>query len=172
MKKQREETTLSLPPGDAPFCQEFSECLCCHNNETRAFCGKAAYLRLLTALFGYDLTKGLTSATSDDKIYWTIRERFRDSENDKVVLATIGSTLQICETLSQKSLLDNEAKTAEAERIAFEKFCGFVRRLYGCDLSGYNKNDIEDFRYHVMAYLKGRTQKERNEEQKTKKSEN
>lgn len=172
MKKQIDERIPTIPGNDAPYCEEFSECLCCHNNVTRACYGKAAYLHLLTALFGYDITKGLTSETSDDKIYWTIMKRFRDSENDKVVLATIGSTLQICKTLSQKDILDNEAKTADAEQIAFEKFCGFVRRLYGCDLSGYNKNEIEDFRYHVMAYLKGRTQKERDEDRKKKNSEN
>ena len=144
--------------------QEFSDCICTHRYNLEKPYQKPEYLRLITALFGYDITKGLTSAMSDDKIYWTIIERFRDIENDKVVLATIGSVLQICETLATPPRDTNQP----AENLDFEKFCSIVQRLYGCDLRGYNYGEVGDFRYHVMAYLKGRTQKERNEEQKQK----
>lgn len=149
--------------------QEFSDCIWTHHYNLGKPYQKPEYLRLITALFGYDITKGLTSAMSDDKIYQTIMERFRDSENDKVVLATIGSTLQICTTLATSP---KNANTGEGAKFDFEKFRCFVKRLYGCDLSGYDYDEIGDFRYHVMAYLKGRTQKERDEEEQTMKSEN
>lgn len=147
--------------------QEFSDCICTHRYNLEKPYQKPEYLRLITALFGYDITKGLTTAMSDDKIYWTIMERFRDSENDKVVLATIGSVLQICATLATPPRDTNQP----AENLDFEKFCSTVQRLYGCDLRGYDYGEVGDFRYHVMAYLKGRStkeRKERNEERKKK----
>ena len=141
---------------DYPYHSEFCECIDIHNVETGALCGKPAFLRLITALFGYDITKGMTSSMSDGKIRQLLAERFRETDNDKVVLATIGSTLQICATLAT-----NPLGGQEAGHMDFKKFCGFVKRLYGCDLSGYDPTEIQDFRYHVMAYLKGRTLKER-----------
>ena len=148
--------------------REFDECISTHRYNLEKPYQKPEYLRLITALFGYDITKGLSASMSDDKIYWTIMERFRDSENDKVVLATIGSVLQICATLATPPRDTNQP----AENLDFEKFCSTVQRLYGCDLRGYDYGEVGDFRYHVMAYLKGRTQKERDDVEKTKKSEN
>ena len=134
------------------------DCFYSHKPDYR----KPEFIRLMTALFGYDLTKGLDSSVSDNKLWWTIADRFDNIENDKVVLATIGSVLQICETLAWQKL---PGRTGVLD---FNKFCEFVKRLYGCDLSGYSQS-VGDFRYHVMAYLKGRSTKERNEEQKQKK---
>lgn len=145
--------------------REFDECICTHRYNLEKPYQKPEYLRLITALFGYDITKGLTTAMSDEKIYWTIMERFRDSENDKIVLATIGSVLQICATLATPPRDTNQP----AENLDFEKFCSTVQRLYGCDLRDYNYGEVGDFRYHVMAYLKGRSTKDRVEEQKQKK---
>lgn len=140
--------------------REFSACISKHQCEMSAQYRKPEFLRLITALFGYDITKGLTSSTSNEKIYWTIMERFRDSENDKVVLATIGSTLQICTTLATTPKND---ETGKCEKFDFARFCGFVKRLYCCDLRGYDYGEIGDFRYHVMSYLKGRSAMERGE---------
>ena len=140
--------------------REFNECISTLKYEMDAPYKKKEYLRLITALFGYDITKGLSASMSDDKIYLTLMERFRDSENDKVVLATIGSVLQICATLATPPRDPNQP----AEGLDFEKFCSSVQRLYGCDLRGYDYGEVGDFRYHVMAYFKGRSTKERNEE--------
>ena len=149
-----------LKEADPVQNREFSSCISKHQYDMSARYRKPEYLRLMTALFGYDITKGLDSSTSSEKIYWTLMERFRDSENDKVVLATIGSTLQVCKTLATTPKNDERD---ECEKFDFVKFCGFVKRLYGCDLSWYNYGEIGDFRYHVMAYLKGRSAIERGE---------
>ena len=140
--------------ADPYIHQEFMDCICSHRADYR----KPEFIRLLTALFGYDITKGLDSSVSETKLWWTVADRFDNCENDKVVLATIGSVLQICETLAWQKL---PGRTGELD---FIKFCEYVKRLYGCDLSGYSPS-VGDFRYHVMAYLKGRTTKERNEKQ-------
>lgn len=146
---------------DSRYNEEFSDCIYRHFHDTRALLGMSEYLRLITALFGYDITKGLTPSTSEKQILHTIPQRFRDCENDKVVIATIGSVLQICKTLATTPLGEQGAGTLD-----FKKFCSYVSRLYGCDLHGYDANAIEDFRYHVMAYLKGRKEQERADGQK------
>lgn len=165
--KQRKKTKMKEldPKRESIECLpqnvEFFDCILGHHNDTRALKGIVEYLHLVTALFGYDITKGLTSSTSEGKMLQTIMDRFCDSENDKVVLATIGSVLSICKILATIPLGEQNAGYMD-----FSKFCDFVSRLYGCDLSGYNPSEIQDFRYHVMAYLKGRTEAEREKKAK------
>ena len=137
---------------------EFWECISRHHDDTGAFKGNSAFLRLVTALFGYDITKGVSSSDPSGSMLTNIMQKFRDSDNDKVVLASIGSTLQICATLATPV---SRPDAPIAEQMNFRLFCGFVERLYGCDLSDYDPDEIKDFRYHVMAFLKGRSSKER-----------
>ena len=142
---------------------EFWKCISRHYDDTGAFKdvmgafkGNSAFLRLVTALFGYDITKGVSSSDPSGSMLTNILQKFGDSDNDKVVLASIGSTLQICATLATPVL-----GGPGAGQMNFKLFCSFVERLYGCDLSDYDPDEIKDFRYHVMAFLKGRSSKER-----------
>ena len=156
---ETKENKGAQPPelrADPYIHQEFMDCFYSHKPDYR----KPEFIRLLTALFGYDITKGLDSSVSDNKLWWTVADRFDNCENDKVVLATIGSVLQICETLAWQKL---PGRTGVLD---FNKFCEYVKRLYGCDLSGYSQS-VGDFRYHVMAYLKGRSNQERIREKET-----
>ena len=136
--------------------REYWDCINRHYGEN----DKLDFLHLATALFGYDITKGMTVNMTKDKILGCMWERFGnvavDMDNDKVVLASIGSTLQICATLATPVPGANGAG-----QMNFKLFCGFVERLYGCDLSDYDPVEIDDFRYHVMAFLKGRSSRER-----------
>ena len=112
------------------------------------------YLRNLTALIGYDITKGLNPENMDnDTISDKISYRFDDVRNDKVVLANIGSVLQICKMLATSQY---PGQPGEGDNCDFDvlKFYEFVKKLYGVDLNGHG-NWIKDYRFHVMSYLKG-----------------
>lgn len=147
-----------------PENREFYACLDKWDAETKPiYHGMTDYVRILTALFGYDLTKKLTGDDSEWRIKTTVHERFCNPENDKVVLATIGSVLQICKILSSKLIPQSETVPQARVEFDFEKFCQFVERLYGCNLRGHTHHEVGDFRYHVMAYLKGRSAMERGE---------
>lgn len=109
------------------------------------------FLRNVTALIGYDLVKNVSTKDSTLMIN-RIVDNFDDITNDKVVLNSIGSVLQVCKMLAT-SLEDDMF-------FDFAKFCDMVKKLYDVDLSDHGE-EIKDYRYHVMAYLKGRTRKER-----------
>ena len=112
------------------------------------------YLRNLTALVGYDITKGLnTECMDNDTISDKISHRFDDVRNDKVVLANIGSVLQICKMLATSQY---PGQPGEGDNCDFDvlKFYEFVKKLYGVDLNGHG-NWIKDYRFHVMSHLKG-----------------
>ena len=106
------------------------------------------YLRNLTALLGYDITKGLSPETDLETINEKIINRFDDVRNDKVVLANVGSILQVCKLLSTSCYPGQQCEFDDAY------FRKLVNRLYDTNLGEYG-SEIKDFRYHVMSHLKG-----------------
>lgn len=118
------------------------------------------FIRNVTALIGYELTKNINTDNYSkfDKIKDVVVSRFDDTVTDKVVLATIGSILQVCKMLAceVRSVAPDTPNNKDGYVIEFDrdKFNGFVKKLYGVDISGYPEH-VKDFRYHVMAYLNG-----------------
>lgn len=118
------------------------------------------FIRNVTALIGYELTKNINTDNYSkfDKIKDVVVSRFDDAMTDKVVLATIGSILQVCKMLAceVRSVAPDTPNHKDSYVIEFDrdKFNGFVKKLYGVDISGYPEH-VKDFRYHVMAYLNG-----------------
>ena len=118
------------------------------------------FIRNVTALIGYELTKNINTDNYSkfDKIKDVVVSRFGDATNDKVALATVGSILQVCKMLAceVRSVAPDTPNHKDGYVIEFDrdKFNGFVKKLYGVDISGYPEH-VKDFRYHVMAYLNG-----------------
>ena len=166
-----EEATVSVE-ANAPYYEELKQQL--HNIAELStitmggtygcrYAGKVwpeEFIRNVTALIGYELTKNINTDNYSkfDKIKDVVVSRFDDTVTDKVVLATIGSILQVCKMLAceVRSVAPDTPNHKDGYVIEFDrnKFNGFVKKLYGVDISGYPEH-VKDFRYHVMAYLNG-----------------
>ena len=110
------------------------------------------YLALKTevALFGKSLFLDKEKSSR-------FRAEWMNPENDKEVFNTISNVLVVCRYLALDYTPVEEAPngTVCTVKFNFEKFCAMVERLYGCDLRGYDPDQVRCFDYHVLAYLKG-----------------
>ena len=130
----------------------------------------------VTALFGYDITKGVAFEpdgfgpwTALDKAINTFTSRFLDANNDKVTLMSIGNVLQMCKLLGMcinpfdtneemptgKSMLMNLLiPTFGGDKLHFDEVT--YNELRGT-ISKWNPHSLEELKFHVMAHLKSPT---------------